>query len=248
MKLLGRDTGELRLPMTPLDAGQRSEAAEDADELRAAVGQPGGSECATDLRSPSYGWCNRYSAFHVDIVAFKPVRICSNACEFLAPFCNSKLKFREAATDDRERFRRAHRLRSLDSISGPSGTRRHELPGTCRPHPAFAARCRRPRRGPALLAAGQHDGRRDEARRRPLLTQAWREAGLRLQAATDQHAAMTEELESLARSDPRRFTPDQIWVLIRAIKVQSQILQLYRRASRCSTPSSLDASVACRTP
>ena len=51
--------------------------------------------------------------------------------------------------------------------------------------------------------------------------------GLRLQAATDQHAAMTEELESLARSDPQRFTPDQIWILIRAIKVQSQILQLY---------------------
>ena len=60
-----------------------------------------------------------------------------------------------------------------------------------------------------------------------LLTAAWREMGLRLQAATDQHAAMTEELESLAKSDPQRFTPDQIWVLIRAIKVQSQILQLY---------------------
>lgn len=59
------------------------------------------------------------------------------------------------------------------------------------------------------------------------LTQAWREASLRLQAATDQHAAMTEELESLARSDPQEFTPDQIWVLIRAIKVQGQILQLY---------------------
>lgn len=59
------------------------------------------------------------------------------------------------------------------------------------------------------------------------LTATWREMGLRLQAATDQHAAMTEELESLARSDPRKFTPEQIWVLIRAIKVQSQILQLY---------------------
>jgi seryl-tRNA synthetase len=59
------------------------------------------------------------------------------------------------------------------------------------------------------------------------LTTAWREAGLKLQLATDQHAAMTEELESLARSDPKKFTPDQIWVLIRAIKVQSQILQLY---------------------
>jgi len=60
-----------------------------------------------------------------------------------------------------------------------------------------------------------------------LLTATWREASLRLQAATDQHAAMTEDLESLARSDPREFTPEQIWVLIRAIKVQGQILQLY---------------------
>ncbi|MDP6446620.1 MAG: hypothetical protein QF805_22710, partial [Pirellulaceae bacterium] len=59
------------------------------------------------------------------------------------------------------------------------------------------------------------------------LTAAWKEVGLRLQAATDQHAAMTEELESLARSDPRKFSPDQIWILIRAIKVQSQILELY---------------------
>ena len=60
-----------------------------------------------------------------------------------------------------------------------------------------------------------------------VLTAAWREMSLRLQAATDQHAAMTEELESVAKSDPHRFMPDQIWVLIRAIKVQGQILQLY---------------------
>ena len=59
------------------------------------------------------------------------------------------------------------------------------------------------------------------------LSDAWREMGMRLQAATDQHAAMTEELEALASSDPREFTPDQIWILIRAIKVQSQVLQLY---------------------
>ncbi len=59
------------------------------------------------------------------------------------------------------------------------------------------------------------------------LSDAWKQTGLRLQAATDQHAAMTEELDNLARSDPRKFTPAQIWILIRAIKVQSQILQLY---------------------
>jgi hypothetical protein len=59
------------------------------------------------------------------------------------------------------------------------------------------------------------------------LCQAWREMGIRLQAATDQHAAMTEELEQIASCDPRDFSADQIWVLIRAIKVQSQVLQLY---------------------
>ena len=59
------------------------------------------------------------------------------------------------------------------------------------------------------------------------LRNQWVATGLKLQAATDQHAAMTEELEALASSDPKKFSPDQIWVLIRAIKVQSQILQMY---------------------
>jgi hypothetical protein len=59
------------------------------------------------------------------------------------------------------------------------------------------------------------------------LRSAWVASSLKLQAATDQHQAMTEELESLASSDPKKFDPEQIWVLIRAIKVQSQILQLY---------------------
>jgi hypothetical protein len=59
------------------------------------------------------------------------------------------------------------------------------------------------------------------------LAQNWKKVSLQLQSATDQHAAMTMELEELASSDPKQFSPDQIWVLIRAIKVQSQILHLY---------------------
>lgn len=59
------------------------------------------------------------------------------------------------------------------------------------------------------------------------LRSAWKDAGLKLQFATDQHAAMTHELEELASSDPEKYTRDQVWVLIRAIKVQSQVLQLY---------------------
>lgn len=59
------------------------------------------------------------------------------------------------------------------------------------------------------------------------LTRIWQAMGMRLQAATDQHAAMTEELESLAKSNPGQFSMDQVWVLIRAVKVQSQVLQMY---------------------
>ena len=59
------------------------------------------------------------------------------------------------------------------------------------------------------------------------LLDCWQEAGLKLQLATDQHAATTLELEELASSDPKQFRPEQIWVLLRAIKVQGQVLQLY---------------------
>ncbi len=59
------------------------------------------------------------------------------------------------------------------------------------------------------------------------LSKVWQEMSIRLQAATDQHAAMTAELEELSREDLNSLSMDQIWVLIRAIKVQSQVLQLY---------------------
>ncbi len=65
------------------------------------------------------------------------------------------------------------------------------------------------------------------------LAQVWRELHLRLQANADQHAAMLEELEQLARSDPKKFTADQIWILLRAIKVQSQLLQMYMGDEAC---------------
>jgi hypothetical protein len=67
----------------------------------------------------------------------------------------------------------------------------------------------------------------DSLRELPALSAAWKRTGLQLQVATDQHAAMTAELEALAASDPKNFDQDQIWVLIRAIKVQSQVLQMY---------------------
>lgn len=59
------------------------------------------------------------------------------------------------------------------------------------------------------------------------LRTAWREAYIKLQASVDQHAAVVEELEALAANDPSQFKAEQVWVLLRAIKVQSQILAMY---------------------
>ena len=59
---------------------------------------------------------------------------------------------------------------------------------------------------------------------------------MKLQASTAQPAAMTIELENLADSDPDQFDSSQIWVLIRAIKVQSQVLQMYVGAPAASSP------------
>jgi hypothetical protein len=77
-----------------------------------------------------------------------------------------------------------------------------------------------------LLLANQHADL-TEFDNDQCLRDAWQEACLKLQFATDQHAAMTQELEELAASDPEKYTCDRVWVLIRAIKVQSQDLQLY---------------------
>ena len=59
------------------------------------------------------------------------------------------------------------------------------------------------------------------------LTKVWRNASFRLEAATDQHAAVSKELDAMCSDGPVQFTPDQLWVLLRAVKVQSQLLELY---------------------
>ena len=59
------------------------------------------------------------------------------------------------------------------------------------------------------------------------LISAWKNATFRLDAASDQHAAVANELEAICGDGPVQFTPDQLWVLLRAVKVQSQILELY---------------------
>ena len=60
-----------------------------------------------------------------------------------------------------------------------------------------------------------------------LLIKAWKNATFRLEAASDQHAAVAAELDMMCSDGPVQFTPDQLWVLLRAVKVQSQVLELY---------------------
>jgi hypothetical protein len=47
-----------------------------------------------------------------------------------------------------------------------------------------------------------------------------------MQSLEDQHAAVSNELDELATGEPCEFAPKHVWTLIRAIKVQSQFVDL----------------------
>lgn len=53
------------------------------------------------------------------------------------------------------------------------------------------------------------------------------DVSLQLGAAGDQHAAVADELDSLAATSPCDFSPAHVFTLVRAIKIQSQVLNLY---------------------
>ncbi len=63
------------------------------------------------------------------------------------------------------------------------------------------------------------------------LLRAWKNASFRLEAAADQHAAVADELDHMCVDGPIHFSPDQLWTLLRAVKVQGQILELYTEHS-----------------
>ncbi len=50
---------------------------------------------------------------------------------------------------------------------------------------------------------------------------------LQLRATADQHAAVSSELDSLASTEPCEFSPTHLWSLVRALKIQSHILNMY---------------------
>ena len=56
---------------------------------------------------------------------------------------------------------------------------------------------------------------------------AWQNASFRFEAASDQHEAIVDELDQMLGDGPVQFSPDQLWTLLRAVKVQSQMLELY---------------------
>lgn len=59
------------------------------------------------------------------------------------------------------------------------------------------------------------------------LRQLCKHTSLQLGAASDQHEAVAGELDGLASTAPCDFSSDHLWTLVRAIKVQSQVLNLY---------------------
>lgn len=79
----------------------------------------------------------------------------------------------------------------------------------------------------ALLLSIQNAEQLDALADRDELSRQCAELSLHLTATTDQHAAVAGELDALAQDSPCEFTPDHVWSLVRAIKVQTRILTLY---------------------
>jgi hypothetical protein len=75
-----------------------------------------------------------------------------------------------------------------------------------------------------LLTNSSH--RVEELANDDVLVNAWNEMDSRLRAATDQHEAMTADLQRV-ESESWGMGHEQIWRLIGTIKAQSRLLQLY---------------------
>ena len=50
---------------------------------------------------------------------------------------------------------------------------------------------------------------------------------IQLEHSCDQYGAVTQELQQLAESNPQEFDQDQVWILLRAIKIQDQLIKLH---------------------
>ncbi len=72
-------------------------------------------------------------------------------------------------------------------------------------------------------AAPSLEALEDEQQRAKLLG----DIQLQISMHEDQHSAIACELDSLASTEPCEFSVNHLWTLIRAIKVQSQLLTFY---------------------
>ncbi|MFK7737646.1 MAG: hypothetical protein AB8B50_16550 [Pirellulaceae bacterium] len=79
----------------------------------------------------------------------------------------------------------------------------------------------------ALLLCLQHEDTSKLAQDAERLEGQILEVTIQLSASTDQHAAIASDLDSLAATSTCEFNAKHVWTLVRALKVQSQILQLY---------------------
>lgn len=73
-----------------------------------------------------------------------------------------------------------------------------------------------------------HSGKAEAALEDPqLFDRLSQELQLQLAMHEDQHAAIAEDLDNLASTEPCQFNVQHLWSLVRAIKVQSQLLAFY---------------------
>lgn len=69
------------------------------------------------------------------------------------------------------------------------------------------------------------------------IDQRMQDISLQLSVHEDQHAAIADDLDSLASTEPCQFNVQHLWTLVRAIKVQSQLLGFYLGPQSVATSS-----------
>ncbi|MEM6689292.1 MAG: hypothetical protein AAF664_07700 [Planctomycetota bacterium] len=53
------------------------------------------------------------------------------------------------------------------------------------------------------------------------------EVAFRLESVVDQYGAVAAEVDRLFSDGPAEYSPEQLWTLLKAVKVQSQLIDLY---------------------
>ena len=78
-----------------------------------------------------------------------------------------------------------------------------------------------------ILTAAESEGIvPDELDNDETVRKIWKRVQFRFESAMDQHAAVADELCEFG-GDATAFDPEQLWMLAKAVKVQSQLLEFY---------------------